>query len=95
MDKRWPLTVALVVLMCVPAFADSATANRQTAFNNVTDFVATVGKSEQDKKEILQERRELRHDARLKAEERRKRAAMRQRMREQEQLIMRKIQASP
>ena len=94
MDKRW-MTVLFfsAFLFSCPAFADSASANRQTAFNKTTDFLATVGKSPEDKKEILQERQEIRRHVRLKDEERRKRAAIHKRMEDQQAIIMRKIQA--
>ncbi|GEM_PF-4133815 len=91
---RWMAVVFLsAFLFSCPVFADSASANRQTMFNDTTDFLATVGRQTEDKKEILQERRDIRRHARLKDEERRKRAATRKRMKEQEEIIMRKIQA--
>ena len=50
--------------------------------------------SGQDKKEILQERRDIRRLVRSKDEERRKRAAIHKRMKQQEEAIMRKIRAT-
>lgn len=95
MGMRWVAVLFLCVLLfSCPAFADSNSANRQTTFNKTTDFLATVGKSPEDKKDILQERRDIRRSTRLKDEERRKRAATRKRMKEQQDIIMRKIHAT-
>ena len=95
MDTRWTAVFFVsILLFSSPAFADSASANRQTTFNDTTDYLATVGKSPEDKKDILQERREIRRHARLKDEERRKRAATRQRIKAEQENIMRKIQAT-
>ncbi len=66
------LFVFAMLALCSPAFADSSVANRQTVFNNVTDYLATVGKSEQDRKEIAEERHDIRRDARLKSAARQK-----------------------
>lgn len=85
------MLVWTVMALSGSSFADTATANRQTVVNNVTDYVATVGRSGQDQKEILQERRDLRREARIKKQERKKRAEMRKRMKRQEEAIMRKI----
>lgn len=92
MKKRWMFFLAFGILaLCRPAFADSSPANRQTTFNNVTDYLATVGRSEQDKKEIAKERHDIRREARLKSEARQKRVAVRKRMKAQEESIMRKV----
>ncbi len=82
-----------VMLSCSPVFAAVPSAERQTVFNNVTDYLATVGKSQQDKKEILQDRRDIRRETRLKNEARRKQAQTRKRMKAQEQAIMNKVRA--
>ena len=86
------LYIFMMMIVLGPAVqADSSTANRQTVFNNTTDFVATLGQNPQEKKEILKDRREIRREARLKNEARRKREAMRKQMKVQEEIIMRKV----
>jgi hypothetical protein len=95
MKKRLVFLFVLAMFaLCQPAFAVvTSTANRQTTLNNVTDYLATVGKSEQDKKEIVKDRREIRREARLKNAARQKKAETRKRMKAQEELIMRKVRA--
>jgi hypothetical protein len=95
MNRRCLSLSFLIVftLLSTPAFADLKSANRQTILNDTTDFLSTIGKDGQDKKEILQERREIRRDARLKAEARRKRAETRKRMQQQQDAMMQKINA--
>jgi hypothetical protein len=87
------LSLSALILSSTPAYADYKSANRQSALNNTTDFFATVGKSEQDKKDILRERREQRRDIRLKEEARRKRMETRKRMKRQQDAMMQKINA--
>jgi hypothetical protein len=88
------LFVLAMLALCQPAFAVvSSTANRQTTFNNVTDYLATLGKSEQDAKEIVKERRDIRREARLKSAALLKKAQTRKKMKAQEELIMRKYRA--
>ena len=87
------LFVFVLFALCHPAFADSSVANRQTVFNNVTDYLAAAGKSEQDRKEIVEERQGIRREARLKSEARQKKAETRKKMKAQEELIMRKVRA--
>ena len=92
MDKKYVVIIMLgVMTLSNPAFADPLLADRQSALNNVTDYLTTVGKSQQDKKEILEERHDIRRDARLKSEARHKRAQTRQRMKDQEESILHKI----
>ena len=86
-----PFLIFGMLALCGPAFADSSSANNQTIFNNVTDYLATVGRSEQDKKEIVQERHDIRREARIKSEARQKRVEMRRRMKAQEKEIIRKV----
>lgn len=84
------------ILVCSTAFAglnDYKAANRQTAFNNVTDYIATVGKSEEDKKEIIRDRREKRRLQRFKDENSRKKAETRKLMKAQREAIIRKENA--
>jgi hypothetical protein len=88
------LSLIITVLFSLPAHADYKSANRQTFLNNTTDFFATAGKSEQDKKEIIKERHEIRRDVRLKEEARRKRVETRKRMQQQQEDMMRKINAT-
>ena len=47
------------------AFQREATVNRQTTFNNVTDFFATLGKSDNEKRRIKRQRKMQRKKARL------------------------------
>lgn len=82
-----------LMLSSSPVFANASTAERQTVFNNVTDYLATLGKSQQDKKEILQDRRDIRRETRLKNEARRKQTQTRKRMKAQEEAIMNKVRA--
>jgi len=87
------LFVSILILLAPPAYADLKTANRQTFFNNTTDYFATIGKDGRDKKEILNERRTTRRQARLQAEARRQRVLTRKRMQAQQNTMMRKINA--
>ena len=96
MKKNWKKFV--VVLSVLTVFASSAwavqsEAERQTFFNNVTDFIATVGKSDQDAAEIQRERRAQRKAQRLRDANRRQRVQTRQRMNDQAEEIMRKERA--
>lgn len=94
--KRLSYILVLIVLMVSfsnQVFADSSSANRQTMFNNVTDYFATLGKDPQDKKETIIERKKLRRKARLTEESRKRKASMKAKMKAQEDLIMRKVQA--
>ena len=68
-------------------------ADRQTLFNTVTDFVATIGKAPEEAREIRQERRLERRESRLREERRRQRARMRNQIAQQQQIIMEKINA--
>ncbi len=94
-NKRFIILVILIacIVMSAPAFADPSSADRQTTFNNLTDYLAAIGKSGKDRQEILQDRRDIRRETRLKSEERRKQSATRKRMKAQEQAIMQKLQA--
>ena len=74
MPQRWIMVIVLSVLLSLPAFADSNPANRQTLFNNATDFLSTVGKPPEIKKAMIKKRRNLRRQARLKAAQDRKNA---------------------
>ena len=66
-------------------------ADRQTLFNDVTDFFATMGTSKKEARQIIYERRADRRDARLKAERRRKAAQSRKRIRNEQKAIMQKL----
>jgi hypothetical protein len=92
--RRFWLSLFLFCAFSIPAHADYKSANRQTVLNDTTDFFATLGTSGRDKQEILKERRDLRREARLQDEERRKRAQTRKRMKQQQDAMMRKINAS-
>jgi hypothetical protein len=85
------LVLFILCAFSIPAHADYRSANRQTVLNDTTDFFATLGTSGRDKQEILKERRDLRREARLKDEERRKRAQTRKRMKQQQDAIMHKL----
>jgi hypothetical protein len=89
--RRFCLSLFLFFALCIPAHADYKSANRQTVFNDTTDFFATLGTSGRDKQEVLKERRDLRREARLQDEERRKRAETRKRMKRQQDAIMHKL----
>ena len=95
--KKFFSLVCLVWLIslgtCHPALADQSSAGRQTIFNNVTDFFATLGKSPQDAAEIKSERKADRKEQRLREEARQKRANTRQQMQAQSGEIMRKENA--
>ena len=93
MRSRCSVIFLGMMLCCSPVFAGAPSAERQTIFNNVTDYLATVGKSQQDKQEILQDRRDIRRETRLKNEARRKQAQTRKRMKAQEQAILNKVRA--
>jgi hypothetical protein len=93
MKKPLLLLLGMLIMLATPAYANLQSANRQTVLNDTTDFIATLGKTGRDKNEILKERRDLRRSARLKAEERRKRAATIKRMKNQQNAIMQKINA--
>ncbi|MFA5088748.1 MAG: hypothetical protein WC552_06925 [Candidatus Omnitrophota bacterium] len=67
--------------------------NRQTVFNDITDFIATVGESAEEAKEIKAERRAERREKRQRAKNRRKKKEMKRRMKEQQRIIMEKINA--
>lgn len=91
--------LAVMILLCASgevfanAFDDAKMAERQTTFNNVTDYFATVGKDASDKKEILRERRNLRRKARLENEARKKKQLTKKKMKAQKEAIMNKLQA--
>lgn len=96
MERRQFLIVFLLLAISVfggSAFAGTSTADRQTVFNNITDYLACFGKDEEEKKDILKDRREMRRDVRLKNEGRRKQAQIRKRMKSQEGIIMRKLRS--
>ena len=73
--------------------ADLKSTERQTTFNNITDFFATLGKSPRESSIIKKERRSDRKQQRLKNEIRRNQAQSRQRMQQQAEDIIRKEQA--
>ncbi len=94
MNRRYVLlSLMMLIMLATPAHADIKSANRQTVLNDTTDFFAALGTSGRDRNEILQERRDLRREARLNAEERRKRAATLKRMKSQQNAMMQKINA--
>ena len=59
--------------------------------NNVTDFAA-IGKDEEDA-EIVKERKDDRREARIKKKERGRKRAMKRQIKEQQAVIMEKIEA--
>ncbi len=73
-----------------PSISSQKQAQRQTAFNKLSDYLATVGKDSREKQEILQDRRQNRAETRLREVERRQKKAQRQRMQAQEDIIMEK-----
>lgn len=85
------LFIALLSAFSSNVFAESSVADRQTVFNQWTDYIATIGKDEQQKKEIIKDRKHLRRQARLLSESQKKKQLMKSKMKTQEALIMRKI----
>lgn len=67
------LVISFVGIAVVYASNQEEYILRQTVFNNVTDYMATIGKSANDKKLIRNERRKIRRNARLKATQEKKR----------------------
>jgi hypothetical protein len=66
--KRNFIIAVICVLMAVPAYAGVGApvdVNRQTFFNDITDSVATIGKSDHEKKQIKHQRQLKRKKARL------------------------------
>ena len=95
--KKICLTIFLC-FVCSSAWAGSINnisqkASRQTTWNNVTDFFATVGKSENEKDQIKRERRETRRIARLKKETQSQNARTQKNMKKQQKIIMEKLNA--
>ena len=72
---------------------DSAIADRQTLINDTTDFLATVGKSDAEKKSIIRKRRQLRRSIRLEEIRKKRDAKTKKRMKQQQKIIMEKIEA--
>jgi hypothetical protein len=93
MKRSYFLSVLICIILAVPAYADVKTANRVTPLNKTTDFFATLGKSDNDSREILKERRDNRRIIRLKEEARRRNVETRKRMQDQQDDMMRKINA--
>ena len=96
--NRTLLTVLILLsvrvdLSVADVFDDAKMAERQTMFNNVTDYFATVGKDASDKKEILRERRNHRRKVRLENEASRRKQLTRKKMKAQREAILRKVQA--
>ncbi len=91
------ISVLGVSLRAFSSYAESSAAgkveDRQTMINNVTDFFAAIGKDEEDAEEIVKERKDDRREARIKKKERGRKRAMKRQIKEQQAVIMEKIEA--
>lgn len=88
------LALGLSLFFSVPAHAlsnQSAVAERQTLFNDITDSIATMGASDQEKKEIRRERHNIRKAIRLENLGTKKNKAVKKQMERQNRAIMRRI----
>ena len=65
--------------------------NRQTWFNKMSDSMATIGKSEKEKKDIKRERRLLRRQKRIDNAEARRNAKSHRQIKNQQKIIMKKV----
>ena len=80
------------LLMPTKSFAD-ADADRQTIFNDTTDFITTIGKTKSEKERIIRQRKTDRRQERLeKARIKRDRQSKRQ-MKRQQKIVMDKVNA--
>ena len=68
-------------------------ADRQTFLNNVTDTFTTIGKSENEKKQIIKERQAVRREERLRNERRHHDIQTKKQMKQQQKIIMEKVNA--
>ncbi len=68
-------------------------ADRQTFFNNITDSLATFGKSGKEKERVIKQRKADRRAERLRKQRRSRDAKVQKQIRQQERVIMKKIEA--
>ncbi len=90
---RWIMIGALIIT-ATPAVTSADAAknpNRVTMWNKMTDFFATVGKEDTEKRRILLERRKRRQEARVFKANQKQQRKIRKRMREQQRTIMDKV----
>lgn len=87
------IVVLIVLSICssTRAFADAASANRQTPINNITDYFSTLGQDPKEKRETIRQRKKMRRDARVTQEAQKKKKLMKAKMKAQRELIMRKV----
>ena len=64
MNKNIFFLVFLMLVFAAPSFA-ATYPEKVTVWNKITDFFATVGRSDQKKKEIIKERRQSRSEERV------------------------------
>jgi hypothetical protein len=93
MRRVWILGVCFVLLSTAPVWAQNNVADRQTVFNDVTDWIATAGKPKAQKQRIVTQRRKSRREARLLKLRDKKSAQTQKTMQQQENNIMRKERA--
>lgn len=89
-----------IALYCMPSIAGQenfmiakSNPDKITFWNKITDSIAVVGKSDNEKNEILRHRKELRRKVRLIEDRQQKDVATKKRMIKQQNEIMKKIQA--
>ncbi|OGX09089.1 MAG: hypothetical protein A2Z88_08235 [Omnitrophica WOR_2 bacterium GWA2_47_8] len=96
--KKVILIIVSIFLMCSASFAlepgANKAANRQTLLNDVTDFFATEGKPEYEKKRIKSLRKNSRRAARMENDRTRKEALKKKQLIREQKAIMRKINAA-
>jgi len=85
--------MSVMLLIAIPKISWGADADRQTLFNNLTDNIATVGKEDWQKRRIVYERKEARRQERLTKERIRRENATKRQMKQQQKIIMKKINA--
>ena len=86
--KKVFVWLIILTFVCVPVSEAATNPNRVTLWNRVTDFFATVGKSDTDKKAILEERKAARAEARASDFQQKQLEENHKKMLEQNQKIM-------
>lgn len=90
--KKYSIVFAITatLLLSSSSFSWALEANQQTWFNSITDSLATVGKTQQDKKDILRLRQDSRRQYRQQKDTLRKRSKTRKTIKKQQAEVMRK-----
>ena len=86
----------VLLVMLFPPSAQSASytsADRQTLLNDLSDFFATAGKGEPEKRKVKRERRALRRSIRLENEREKKLGKTQKKIKKQQKNVMDKIEA--